>query len=179
MIALLRGVLLVGLCTLMPFARAQPLSVPEALSKSEIEVETRLPESHPSVFFAFAKRLFEVGRRDDAVMWLWVGRLRFRFHLKASPALALDGDPALMASLNATVGSTINEWANGSPRDLSASIQRALDWDAKSANLITSKEQHGATLAELRSQFSELASEILKSEGAIRASRQAQGLENR
>lgn len=35
-----------------------------------------------------------------------------------------------MASLNATVGQTINEWAGGSPRQGADSIQKALDWDA-------------------------------------------------
>jgi hypothetical protein len=66
------------------FAQAQPLTVADALSKPEPEVEPRLAESHPTALYAYATRLFEAGRKDDAVMWFYAGQLRFRYHLKAN-----------------------------------------------------------------------------------------------
>lgn len=161
------------------FAQAQAVSVPDALTLPEAEVESRLAESHPSALYAYAKRLFEAGRKDDAVMWFYAGQLRFRYHLKANPSLPRDGQPALMASLNATLGQMINEWAGGSPREWAASIQKALDWDASTPNPTTPKEQHGPALADMRSGLAGLAQQIRDSEGTIRTQRKSRGLENR
>ena len=175
----MRLLLFIAISIAVTFAEAQPLSIPDAVSKPEAEVEPRLAESHPTALYAYAKRLFEAGRKDDAVMWFYAGQLRFRYHLKANPSLPRDGEPALMASLNATVGQTINEWAGGSPREWAASTQKALDWDAKTPNPTTPKEQYGVALAEMRSGLADLAQQIRDGEDTIRTKRKSRGLENR
>ena len=167
------------LCFFVGVAHAQALSVQDALSKPEAEVESRLAESHPAVLYAYAKRLFEIGRKDDAVVWFYSGQLRFRYHLTANPSLPPDGEPALMASLNATIGQVINEWAGGSPRGWANSIQKALDWDERAPNAVTPKGLNGPALAQLRDGLAGLGHQVLKSEDTIREQRKARGLENR
>ena len=127
----------------MPFAMAVCLALAmgtRALAQIDIQGAAQLPEaevegkisaSHPAVYYAYAKRLFAQGRKDDAVFWFYVGQLRYRFYLLANPQLPRDGDPAVMASLNATIGQSINEWAGGDPKSWAADIERALQWDAK------------------------------------------------
>ena len=172
------------LCALALFAsatmaQAKPLDTEQALSLPTADVQANLADSHPAVFYAYAQRLFADGRREEAVTWFYVGQLRFRLHLAASPALPKDGDPALMASLNATVGQTLNEWAGGSPTQWAASIDKALAWDAANHNAVTPQQTHAKAWKETRSGLTELRDSILANVQNIRDQRDKRGLENR
>lgn len=160
-------------------AMAQPLEDDEAERLPAAQVEARLAESHPVESYRYAQRLFRQGKRDEAVTWFYIGQLRFRYRLLANPNLPPDGEPALMASLNATLGQTFNEWAGGSPRDWVAAIDRALAWDAAHPNPLTPKDQHAAELARIRGGLQGLRDDIMASEQTIREQRKANGLENR
>ncbi|RYF22787.1 MAG: hypothetical protein EOO33_14870 [Comamonadaceae bacterium] len=160
-------------------AHAKPLDTMQAASLPAAEVEAGLPESHPAAIYAYAKRLFAEGRRDEAVTWFYVGQLRFRFHLAASPTLPRSGDPALMASLNASVGQVLNEWAGGSPQGWADSIDKALAWDAAHPNAVTSQQAHEKAWKDTRSGLAELRDSILANAQSIRAQRAQRGLENR
>jgi hypothetical protein len=160
-------------------ATAAPISVSEAFSLPEAEVEASVAESHPSIAVALAKRLFDAGRKDEAVVWFYIGQLRYRFHLMANPGLAPGGDPALMASLNATIGQAINEWAGGSPRDWVLAIDKALAWDESHPNSITSTTEHAAEWRQVRRGLEALRSDIERNAAAIRETRAKNGLENR
>lgn len=143
------------------------------------EIEARLPQAHPASCYAYAARLFGEGRRDDAVRWFYVGQLRFRIHLKASPNLDPGGEPALFASLNATIGREVNEYAGGDVEAWVAEIGKALAWDSQHPNALTPKEAHAAVHAEIRRGLEALAQQISGSAEKIRAERQKRGLENR
>ncbi|OSN11600.1 hypothetical protein AU512_01595 [Lonsdalea iberica] len=143
------------------------------------ETDAQLAQAHPSELYQYAQRLYEAGERDKAVTWFYIGQLRFRYYLLANPNLPPDGEPALMASLNATLGQTINEWAGGSPKNWSASIQQALAWDAAHPNPVTPKAQHAAEWQKVRSGLEQLGEYIRDNEAEIRAKRQEAGLENR
>lgn len=169
----------VPFCAAATLAQARPLEPEQARTLPTAEVEANLADSHPAVFYAYAQRLFAEGRRGEAVTWFYVGQLRFRFHLAASPRLPRDGDPALMASLNATIGQTLNEWAGGSPQDWAASIDQALAWDAAHGNAITSQQTHEKAWQDTRSGLAGLRDSILANAQDIREQRARRGLENR
>jgi hypothetical protein len=158
---------------------AAPISVKEAFELPEAQVEASIADSHPSIAVAYAKRLFDEDRKDDAVTWFYIGQLRYRFHLLANPDISPDGDPALMASLNATIGQAINEWAGGSPDGWMRSIDKALAWDASHGNAVTSQQDHAAEWAQVRSGLKNLRAEIEKNGSMIRETRAKNGLENR
>ncbi|MGK4328526.1 hypothetical protein [Lonsdalea quercina] len=143
------------------------------------ETDAQLAQAHPSDLYQYAQRLYEAGERDKAVTWFYIGQLRFRYYLLANPNLPPDGEPALMASLNDTLGQTINEWAGGSPKNWSASIQQALAWDASHPNPVTPKAQHAVELQKVRTGLEQLGDYIRHNEAEIRAKRQEAGLENR
>lgn len=172
-----------GLAGLLALAaagvQAQPLTPEQAWSAPEEEVQARLADSHPALLYAYAQRLFAAGRKDEAVVWFYAGQLRFRYHLAAHPELAPDGEPALMASLNATLGQTLNAWAGGSPLRWAAAMDQALDWDAQQPNATTPKEAHAAALAQTRAGLQDLAVQVRANVEQIRAQRAANGLENR
>src|SRR6266700_540887 len=103
---------------------------PEDLRKlPPTQIEAALPSEHPASYYCYASRLFAEGKKDDAVVWFYIGQLRYRIYLKATPPTDPSGDPALFASLNATIGQAINEYAGGDPKAWVAQIQKALRWD--------------------------------------------------
>jgi len=155
------------------------LELEEIGSLPEAQVVERLPESHPTVLYAFAGRLFSAGRRDEAVMWFYAGQLRYRCHLVANPGLKPDGEPAVMASLNATLGQTINEWAGGSPEGWARAIDQALAWDEKFPDATTPKDRHAAARRQVRTGLAQMRDQIRREAASIRAQRASNGLENR
>lgn len=155
------------------------IDIQGAAQLPEAEVEGKLSASHPAVYYAFAKRLFAQGRKDDAVFWFYLGQLRYRFYLLANPQLPRDGDPAVMTSLNATVGQSINEWAGGDPKSWAAAMERALRWDANNDNGFTSKSAQEKQWRETRAGLAALRDQIIRDEAKIRAERERRGLSNR
>ena len=147
--------------------------------KPPAEVEKKLPGEHPASYYIYAMRLFGEGRKDDAVFWFYAGQLRYRFHLAANPQLPRDGDPAVMASLNATVGETINGYAGGDPKSWAAQIERVLKWDADTPNGFTSKDRHAKPWQDIRAGLASLRATIERDADKIRKTREKTGLPNR
>ena len=44
-----------------------------------------IPDQHPSFYYILARRLFDAGRRDEAVYWFYAGQLRYTFAWPATP----------------------------------------------------------------------------------------------
>ena len=143
------------------------------------DVEKALPNEHPSAYYIYAGRLFNEGKKDDAVFWLYVGKLRYKLHLKANPKLEPSGDPALFSSLNATVGLKINEYAGGNVKDWVKAINRALKWDADKENGFTSKKQYKAIFEDNREGLKKFGISLPSQADTIRKQREKAGLKNR
>lgn len=156
-----------------------------ALSTSDIQklphakIEAALANEHPSAYYSYASRLFHEGKKDDAVFWFYVGQLRYRFHLKANPKLDPSGDPALFSSLSATVGEVINLYAGGDVKEWVKGIDRALKWDADTANGFTSKKKSAAIYEENRAGLKKMRDQLENQADSIREQRKKAGLENR
>lgn len=146
---------------------------------TEAEVEKALPGEHPSAYYLYAGRLFKEGKKDEAVFWFYVGQLRYRFYLKANPNLQPSGDPALFASLNATLGEQINRYAGGNTKDWIWAIDRALKWDAETENHFTSKKKFAGISEQNRAGLKKLRDQIESQADSIREQRKEAGLENR
>ncbi len=140
------------------------------------QVVRMLPASHPSSYYAYAGRLFQEGSKRDAVFWLYVGEIRYRFYLAVNPGLAPDGDPALFASLHESIGRPINEWAGADPDGWAAQMQRALDWDARNDNGFTSKVQYSGQWQETRGGLKELEAWVSANKASILEDRKKHGL---
>jgi hypothetical protein len=143
------------------------------------KIEAALPNQHPSLYYGYAIRLFDQGKKDDAVFWLYVGQLRSRFYLKANPNLDPGGDPAAFGALHATIGPTINGYAGGNVKEWGKTIDRALEWDARVTNGFTSKEKFAAIYEENRAGLKNMRDQLETQADSIRAQRKKAGLENR
>lgn len=155
---------------------AAPLSMDQVNSLKPKEVELGLIESHPSMYFAYAIRLFKSGKQDNAVLWYYVGQIRYQQYLLANPNLPADGDPAELANLTKGFGRAISDWAAESTDAWANTIKRALIWDAANPNLTTSKESFPAALEQARKSVEDMRTYVIKNSAAIEADRQARGV---
>jgi len=152
----------------------------EAVEKmSPAQVEAALPGEHPAAYYEYAARLFSEGHKDASVVWFYIGQLRYRVHLLAKPDLDPSGDPALFASLNASVGQSINEYAGGSVRGWIAAIDSALKWDQEHTNGFTSKVKFKSEYDSVRAGLQDMRKRLEADPGKVREQRKANGLDNR
>jgi hypothetical protein len=142
-------------------------------------VEKQLPAAHPSAYYSYAQRLFNEGKKDEAVLWLYVGQIRYRVHLKANPKLDPSGDPALFASLSGTVGRQINEYAGGDAKMWLVQIDKALEWDDRNPNNFTSKKKFSKEYQEIRAGLVSMRQGLEKNLDQLREQRKKAGLANR
>jgi hypothetical protein len=140
------------------------------------QIEAGIEKKHPAAYFVLANKLYEEGKKDDATFWFYVGQIRYRAYLRANPNLNPSGDPALFSSLFNVTGPTINGYAFGDIPQLLKIIDRALDWDAKHADILTPKSP---VRDEVRDGLVKLKSQIVSQRDEIRANRIKNGLENR
>lgn len=172
--------LLVALCIVLTGQPAlAEMTDDEIRKKPTAEVEAKLPAEHPAAYYLYALRLFGEDRKNDAVFWFYAGQLRYRFHLNANPSIPLDRDPAVMASLNSTVGQVVNEYAGGDPKMWVTQIDRVLKWDAETQNGFTSKEKYKTQWQEIRSGLSSLRAMIERDADKMKQQRENAGLPNR
>lgn len=156
-------------------ANAEALTQDQIKSMSNKEIEANLPDSHPAMAFAYAMKLFKANKKDQAVIWYYVGQLRYRFHILSNPPA--DAEIAQLAQVNSSFGPAVSDWAGRNVRYWTEQIGHSLDWDAKSPNATTSKEEHKAELEQARQELAEFREKLRASESDIHAQRQARGLE--
>ena len=143
------------------------------------DIEARLLNAHPSSYLFYSTRLFQEGKKDDAVFWFYVGSIRYRFHLAANPKLDPSGDPALFGALQESIGSPINAYAGGDPKKWAAQIGRALKWDEENKNGFTSKKKFKQEYQEIRVGLSEMKQWIEENIDQIKEQRKMSGLETK
>ena len=153
-------------------ANAAALTMEQVNSLKPREVEKSLTESHPSMYIAYAIRQFKSGKQDDAVLWYYIGQIRWKYFLLVNP------DPAgesQLAAVTKDFGQVIGDWAGESTQDWANTIKRALTWDGTNANSMPAKD-HPAELEQARKFVEDMRTYVVRNEAAIAADRQARGI---
>ena len=86
-------------------------------------------KAHPSGFYSSAASFYAKGDKYGAGFLFYLGQLRYRYYIKANPNLPKDGDPAILASLNSTIGQEINFFLGGHVDEYLKVIDAVLAWD--------------------------------------------------
>jgi hypothetical protein len=110
-------------------------------SQSIDELEHGIENQHPATFYVLAGKLFETGKKQEAVFWFYVGQLRYRVYLTANKGNP-SSDPALFASLSEEVGRPINEYAFGDIPQLAKMIDAVITWDRSDPNPLTPHDKY-------------------------------------
>lgn len=140
------------------------------------ELEKLIVDKHPAAYLLYAKELWSAGRGDEAVVWFYVGQLRYRFDLAAHPGGDPTGDSALYAALGQTLGAPINLYAGGDPDKWARQIDEALRWDFDHPNGFTSKTEYADALAKTRGGLAELRARVVGNVAKIKAEREREGI---
>ena len=74
------------------------------LGKQVYDTAATCEKAHPSGFYSSAASFYAKGDKYGAAFLFYLGQLRYRYYCAANPNLPPDGDRAIMASLNSTVG---------------------------------------------------------------------------
>jgi len=176
---MLRRVILGFLTLVVAIAAHGTISADDLTKKTPDQLKKGIENQHPATYYILAQKLFESGKKDEAVFWFYVGQLRYRFHLLANPNLEPSGDPALFASFSEVIGRPINEYAFGDLKALDATLEKVLAWDEATGNGFTSTKAHKAEWVKTREGLKGLRQQVMDNGNSIRAQRKANGLPNR
>jgi hypothetical protein len=176
---MLRKVSLVLLTLSLVIAAHGASPTDDPTKKTPEQLKKGIENQHPSTYYILAQKLFESGKKDEAVFWFYAGQLRYRFHLMSNPDLDPSGDAALFASLSEVIGRPINEYAFGDLKALDATLEKVLAWDEGTANGFTSTKAHKAEWTKTREGLTGMRKQVMDNGDSIRAQRKANGLPNR
>jgi hypothetical protein len=167
------GVLCLGAAMVVSGAQAAPLdggNIDAATARGVKEPTGKLigdvEHTHPVAMVFLAKRLFDEGRRDEAVFWFYEGQLRWRAYLEQEPN---PDDRDRFERLFQTVGPDINQYAFGDTAALLKTIDAVLDWDVKHPDEFT---PNGKAKDDARSGLKSLAAYIVSHKDDIRKQRE-------
>ena len=141
-------------------------------------IKSDITGKHPLSYIILASKLFEQQKYDDAVLWYYIGQIRYRAYLKSNPNLEPSGDPALYSSLKYVVGTPINQQAGSNPDNWAAIVGQALEWHSNNKNSFTPKSEYPAIYNEIENEFKEFQNYILSNKEEIRKQRVENGLDN-
>jgi hypothetical protein len=153
-------------------ANAAALTMEQVNTLKPREVEKSLTESHPSMYIAYSIRQFKSGKQDDAVLWYYIGQIRWKYFLLLNPDA---NDEAQLALITKNYGQAVGDWAGESTQDWANTIKRALTWDSANPNSMPAKD-HPAELEQARKLVEDMRTYVIRNEAAISADRQARGI---
>lgn len=148
-------------------------------TSSANRLQNNISKKHPVTYLELASVLFEQGQKDQAVVWYYVGQIRYRAHLMANPDLDPSGDPAIYASLKYGLGPLINAYAGEDLCNWEKLIASALTWHKTNPNTFTPKDEYPEIYKKIESGFDEFRKQVSNNKEEIRKTREANGLSNR
>ncbi len=124
---MLRTPLLMLLLSLPLASQAQV----KLLSKKLFDTAAMLENNHPADFYNSAASFYSKDAKYDAAFLFYLGQLRYRYYLGTHPDLPPDGDAAIFASLNSTIGFEINFFLGSHVNDYVTELDSVLAWDKR------------------------------------------------
>lgn len=141
-------------------------------------LRSNITRKHPSAYMLLASKLYAKDQKDKAVVFYYVGQIRFRALLAVNPDI--DGsEKNLYISLKEAFGKPINEYAGENLDEWLTLIDQALEWHEANPNRVTPKTEHIETYNNIITEFKKLKTYIVLNKESIRAQRTANGLINR
>jgi hypothetical protein len=140
------------------------------------EMLNGITQKHPVTYIQLAAELLKQGQKDEAVVWYYVGQMRYRAHLMANPNLEPSGDPALYSSLKYVVGTPINEYAGSNVENWERLIAKAIEWNSVNENSFTPKDQFPEIYEKIQKEFIEFRNYVSQNKDEIIKQRKENGL---
>lgn len=149
---------------------------PEISQSSPEEMLNGITQKHPVTYIQIAAELLKRGDKNEAVVWYYVGQMRYRAHLMANPDLEPTGDPALYSSLKYVVGTPINEYAGSNVENWELLIMKAIEWNSANENSFTPKHEFPEIYEKIQNNFIEFKNYVSQNKDEIIKQRKENGL---
>lgn len=170
--------IIILLCSLSGYSSKLIAHTPPVSEQtSPDEMLNGITKKHPVTYIHLASALFRQGQKDEAVVWYYVGQMRYRAHLMANPNLDPSGDPALYSSLKYVVGTPINEYAGSNVDNWVKLIEQAIAWNSANENSFTPKNQFSDIYKKVQGNFVEFKNYVSKNKDEIIKQRRDNGLD--
>ena len=151
----------------------------ERIDYGEFSVEQLKEQAatiHPAGLYILASKLYKKNKKDDAVFWVTVAHLRFKFHLTTKPhSQSLDG-PSLFSTLQNFIGGPINDYAGTNPDFWLKTAKKAKQWDLENNNTYTSKSKYKKEYAATHIEMDDMINFIKNNKEKIRKHREQTAL---
>ncbi len=157
---------------------AQVTGTGDPAQQSVAEIQKDITTKHPVNYITLAAKLFQQGNIDDAARWYYIGQIRYRAYLMANPNLSPSGDPALYASLQQSVGKSINQAIGRNADNWEKAAKDALQWHKANKNQFTPKQKYPQIYQKVESGIEGFISYIHNNKKLIRQQRAQNGLPN-
>jgi hypothetical protein len=126
---------------------------------------------HPAGLYILASKLFKENKKDDAVFWLTVGHLRFRFHLITKAESTAPDGSSLFSTLQNFIGTPIYDYAGINPETWITTAQKAKQWDLNNRNSFTPKEKYKKEYAAIHDEIDGMIKYITNNKDKIKNDR--------
>jgi len=131
---------------------------------------------HPAGLYILASKLYKTNKKDEAVFWVAVGHLRFKFHLATKPSSQSLHGPSLFSTLQNFIASPINDYAGINPTRWVTITKDAKQWDLDNKNRFTSKSKYKLEYAASHVEMDDMIQFIKNNKDKIRKNREETAL---
>ena len=160
----------------------EELRIPvEASSKYTIEeLKKEAFKIHPVSIFKLSGELWKEDKKEEALMWYYIGVLRYRIRLESIKNTdEYEGESHYFEKMEFETKPVFLEWAGGNPLQWAEQINKAIEWDNKNLNMYSSKMEHIEIYNTNIESMKQLIEALKETSDDILSQRKEQGFENR
>ena len=159
-------------------ACAAPGKPQPVAEQSAEQLRVGLTQKHPSAYLYLARALWQEGEKDEAVVFYYVGQIRYRAYINTLAAPKDLPEVKLYESLKAELGDDLNEYAARNLDNWLSLIDRALQWHRENPNEFLPKDDYSLLYELMIYNFDKLRDYIANNKQLIRKQRAEKGLVN-
>jgi len=135
---------------------------------------------HPVSIFKLSGELWKEDKKEEALMWYYIGSLRYRIRLESIiDTEEYEGESYHFEKMEFETKPIFLEWAGGNPIQWAEQIEKAIEWDEKNINIYTSKSEYIDIYYASIDNMKKLIEKLKDTSDDILSQRKEQGLKNR
>jgi hypothetical protein len=161
----------IGACA----APGKPQPVAE---QNAAQLRIGLTQKHPSAYLYLARALWQEGKKDEAVIFYYVGQIRYRAYINTLPAPEDVPEVKLYENLKSEIGDEVNEYAARDLDNWLSLIDGALQWHREKPCEFLPKDDYSLLYELMIYNFDKLREYVANNKDLIRKQRAEQELVN-
>ena len=138
------------------------VSKEKTFSMSIDELKKNAELMHPVGFYILANKLFHEGQKDEAILWFYVGSIRYRHFLSSIGDDPFHPENELFGKVQFEIGGAVLDYAGGDPDFWAKQIEEADKWDDDHLNFFFPKKNSPEDLLEIKENMHKLKSKLLE-----------------